>query len=165
MIWWYWWSLVFLRRGAARDWCCCFCYERSLDRSWHLLGLSPLYIWYQGCLLTHRVSSISLRGLGQFASAASCLNNFVLCFCIPKCASNGMIFVVAFGMMLIFWITFANLLHKVAFERLQSLSSNDSLRLIVCIRGSTIPVALWSAAVANISLVVLFLQNISFFLP
>ena len=75
----------------------------------------------------------------------------------PKCASNGHILVVALGISLMFSFTFATLSLNVVCVHLGSMSKTASLRFIVCISLSTIPVPLWSPAGASISLMFLFL--------
>ena len=114
-------------------------------------------------------------------TAASCLNIFKLsflyvrrardCFVVIigisvfsfflEWASNGVIFVVEFGMSLIFSIMFANRLTKVAFDQLESRSSTANLLFIVWMRRSTITVPLGSPAGARIILRFLFSQKFS----
>ena len=90
----------------------------------------------------------------------SILNNSVFGF-LPKCASNGVTFVVLLGMRRTFSITLAILALRVSELHMGSISSTARRRFNVCISLSTIPVPLWSPAGANISLMFLFVQNIS----
>ena len=79
---------------------------------------------------------------------------------LPKCASNGVIFVVVLGMSFMFSIFADNLLAIVYFDQLVSTFSAASLLFIVCINLSTIPVTLWSPVGACFRLMLLSLQNI-----
>ena len=70
---------------------------------------------------------------------------------LPKYASNGIILVVVFEINLMFSTMFAKRCATVAFDQLGSMSSNAILHFIVSMSRSTIPVPLWSRAVARIS--------------
>ena len=61
---------------------------------------------------------------------------------LPKCASNGVIFVVVFCISFMFSITADILLASVSFDRLESTFFAASLLFMVCISLSTIPVPL-----------------------
>ena len=80
---------------------------------------------------------------------------------LQKCASNGLSCVVALGMSLMFSIMFASISLSVAWVHLGSISSTASLRFIVWISLSTMPVPQWSPAGASISLKFLFSRYIS----
>ena len=80
---------------------------------------------------------------------------------LPKCASKGFIFVVVLGLSLIDSLIFATIVARSDEDHNGSCSITAILRFIVWINISTIPVALWSPAGANISLIFLFLQKIS----
>ena len=60
-----------------------------------------------------------------------------------------------------FSITLAILALRVSEHHMGSISNTAKRRFSVCISLPTIPVPLWSPAGANISLIFLFLQNIS----
>ena len=60
----------------------------------------------------------------------------------PKCASNGVIFVVEFGINLIFSIMFATRFASVTVDQLGSISNTAKRLFIVCTNLSTIPVPL-----------------------
>ena len=84
----------------------------------------------------------------------------VLCF-LTKCAVNGDIFIVEFGITFISWMISAILSANVIFDHLVSLFNTDRRRFIVCIRRSIMPTALWSPAGASISFILWLLQKIS----
>ena len=76
---------------------------------------------------------------------------------LPKCASNGVIFVDVLGM---FSIIADILLANVSFDQLVSIFIAANLLFIVGNNFSTIPVPLWSPVGASISLMLLSLQKI-----
>ena len=82
----------------------------------------------------------------------------------PKCASNGLVLVVALGISLMFSIIFATLWLNVVCVHLESMTKTARLRFIVCISLSIIPVPLWTPAGASVNYMFFFLQHISNFL-
>ena len=70
---------------------------------------------------------------------------------LPKCASNGFILVAVFGINFTDSMIFATIVAKSDGDHNGSCSITDIRRFIVWIKRSTIPVALWSPAGANIS--------------
>ena len=80
---------------------------------------------------------------------------------LPKCAVYGVILDVVFGINFISCIISATLSASVTCDQLVSLFSTDRRPLIVWIRRSIIPKALWSPTGASISFMLLFLQYIS----
>ena len=82
---------------------------------------------------------------------------------LPKFASNGVIFVVVFGISFMFSIIADILFASVSFDQVLSTFVAASLLFIVCINLSTIPLPLWSPVGAKISLMLLSLQKISQF--
>ena len=82
---------------------------------------------------------------------------------LPKCASNGVIFVVVFGISFMYSFIADILLANVSFDQLLSTFIAANLLSIVCINLSTIPVLLWSSVGASINLMLLSLRNISKF--
>ena len=80
---------------------------------------------------------------------------------LPKCATNGVTFVVLLGMRRIFSIILAILELRVSELHMGSMYNNAKRLFSVCISLSTIPVPLWSPAAASINLMFLFLQNTS----
>ena len=81
----------------------------------------------------------------------------------PNCASNGVIFVVVFGMSFIFFIIADILFASVSLDQLLSMIIAASRLFNAWINFPTIPVPLWSPVGASISFILLSLRKISKF--
>ena len=94
-----------------------------------------------------------------------CIDGFVVMLEVsvfgfrPKWASNGVIFVVEFGISLMLLMILATRFANVTGDQLGSTSSTANRLFIVCINFSIMPVPLWSPAGARNSFIFLFLKN------